>query len=43
MACALAGLASAGPVAVDTAEAVRVTFPNFVELMTACGAKMKVA
>jgi 3-phosphoshikimate 1-carboxyvinyltransferase len=41
MACAIAGLASETPVAVDTAEAVSITFPSFVELMTRCGARMK--
>jgi 3-phosphoshikimate 1-carboxyvinyltransferase len=43
MACALAGLASEKPVEVDTAEAVSITFPSFVELMTRCGAKMAVS
>jgi 3-phosphoshikimate 1-carboxyvinyltransferase len=43
MACAIAGLASEKPVEVDTAEAVGVTFPSFVELMTRCGARMKVS
>jgi len=42
MACAIAGLASEKPVEVDTAEAVGITFPNFVDLMTRCGARMKV-
>ena len=42
MACAIAGLASEKPVEVDTAEAVSITFPSFVELMTRCGARMKV-
>ena len=42
MACAIAGLASEKPVEVDTAEAVRITFPNFVDLMTRCGARMKI-
>jgi 3-phosphoshikimate 1-carboxyvinyltransferase len=42
MACAIAGLASEKPVEVDTAEAVSITFPSFVELMTGCGARMKV-
>jgi len=42
MACAIAGLASERPVEVDTAEAVRITFPNFVELMVQCGARMNV-
>jgi 3-phosphoshikimate 1-carboxyvinyltransferase len=42
MACAIAGLASEKPVEVDTAEAVSITFPSFVELMTRCGARMKI-
>jgi 3-phosphoshikimate 1-carboxyvinyltransferase len=42
MACAIAGLAAERPVEVDAAEAVSVTFPSFVELMTRCGARMKV-
>ena len=42
MACAVAGLASDRPVEVDTAEAVSVTFPNFVELMNRCGGKVSV-
>jgi 3-phosphoshikimate 1-carboxyvinyltransferase len=42
MACAIAGLASEKPVEVDTAEAVSITFPTFVDLMTRCGARMKV-
>ncbi len=41
MACAIAGLASEKPVEVDTAEAVSITFPSFVELMTRCGARMR--
>ncbi len=42
MACAVAGLAAERPVEVDTAEAMNITFPTFVELMTRCGARMKV-
>ena len=42
MACAIAGLASEKPVEVDTAEAVSITFPSFVDLMTRCGARMKI-
>jgi len=40
MACALAGLAAETPVEVDTAEAVSVTFPDFVQLMNQTGARM---
>jgi 3-phosphoshikimate 1-carboxyvinyltransferase len=43
MACAIAGLASETPVAVDTAEAVSITFPSFVDLMTRCAARMKIS
>lgn len=42
MACAIAGLASDKPVEVDTAEAMSITFPDFVTLMNQCGAKMSV-
>lgn len=42
MACAVAGLASDEAVTVDTAEAMSVTFPGFVELMNQCGARMSV-
>ncbi|MGE5559086.1 MAG: 3-phosphoshikimate 1-carboxyvinyltransferase [Bacillota bacterium] len=41
MAMALAGLAAEGETVVDTAEAVQVTFPDFVELMRNAGAKME--
>jgi len=41
MALAVAGLASRAPVEVDTAEAVAVTFPDFVELMNALGADVR--
>lgn len=41
MALAVAGLASKNPVEVDTAEAVAITFPNFVELMQGLGADLK--
>ncbi|MHC4592214.1 MAG: 3-phosphoshikimate 1-carboxyvinyltransferase, partial [Planctomycetota bacterium] len=40
MALAVAGLAAEGPATVDSAEAVSVTFPSFVELMRGAGAKM---
>jgi 3-phosphoshikimate 1-carboxyvinyltransferase len=43
MACAIAGLASEKPIEVDTAEAVGITFPSFVDLMTRCGARMKIS
>ena len=41
MALSLAGLAFDRPIEIDTAEAMNVTFPNFVELMTDLGANMK--
>jgi 3-phosphoshikimate 1-carboxyvinyltransferase len=41
MALALAGLAASGRTVVETAEAMNVTFPNFVELMRGCGARME--
>jgi len=41
MACAVAGLAADRAVEVDTAEAVSVTFPDFVELMNSVGARMR--
>jgi len=41
MAAALAGLAVDGEITVDTAEAMNVTFPNFVELMQSIGADME--
>ena len=42
MALALAGLGLEEPLSVDTAEAMDVTFPNFVTLMTDLGADMEV-
>jgi len=42
MALAIAGLAARSPVTVDTAEAVAVTFPNFVDLMRRCGGRIRV-
>ncbi|MCP4451067.1 MAG: 3-phosphoshikimate 1-carboxyvinyltransferase [Planctomycetes bacterium] len=42
MALSLAGLALDMPIKIDTAEAMNVTFPNFVDLMTELGANMKV-
>ena len=42
MALALAGLALDEPCTIQTAEAMNVTFPNYVELMTRLGARMEV-
>ena len=41
MALALAGLGLDGKCSIDTAEAMNVTFPNFVDLMKSIGAKME--
>jgi len=41
MAMALAGLVLDGPLTVDTAEAMSVTFPDFVKLMQSLGADME--
>jgi len=41
MAMSLAGLACNGQCSIDTAEAINVTFPNYVELMKTIGAKME--
>lgn len=41
MALALAGLKLDNPIEIDTAEAMNVTFPNFVELMSSLGASMQ--
>jgi len=41
MALSLAGLAMDGPCVIDTAEAINVTFPNYVELMKSIGANME--
>jgi len=41
MALTVAGLGLAEPCTIDTAEAMSVTFPTFVDLMTALGANMK--
>ncbi len=41
MALSVAGLAAGGPTRIDTAEAVSVTFPNFMELMTSIGADIR--
>ena len=43
MALSLAGLSMNGQCSIDTAEAMSVTFPNYVELMQSIGAKMKLA
>jgi 3-phosphoshikimate 1-carboxyvinyltransferase len=42
MAMALAGLVLDGPLTVDTAEAMSVTFPDYVELMKALGGNMEI-
>ncbi len=41
MALSLAGMAVEGQTVIETAEAINVTFPDYVELMTGIGAKMK--
>lgn len=41
MALAVAGLVAKGETIVDTAEAIQITFPNFVELMQQVGGKVK--
>lgn len=41
MSLAVAGMAAQGETAISTAEAIKITFPNFVELMKHCGAKME--
>jgi 3-phosphoshikimate 1-carboxyvinyltransferase len=43
MALSLAGLCMDGECIIDTAEAISVTFPNYVELMQSLGANIKVA
>jgi 3-phosphoshikimate 1-carboxyvinyltransferase len=42
MALAVAGLMSSGAVRIDSAEAMNVTFPGFVELMQSLGAEMNI-
>jgi 3-phosphoshikimate 1-carboxyvinyltransferase len=42
MALSLAGLAGQNPVVVDTAEAINVTFPQYVDLMRSLGANLTV-
>ena len=41
MALSIAGLGLDKQIAIDTAEAMNVTFPNYVELMQNLGAKME--
>ena len=41
MSLAVAGLASAGMTTIDSAEAIKITFPDFVDKMRACGADMR--
>lgn len=41
MALSLAGMAAGGETVIDTAEAMNVTFPTYVELMTSLGAKLE--
>jgi len=41
MALSLAGLATDGPCVIETAEAMNVTFPDYVELMKSIGANME--
>jgi 3-phosphoshikimate 1-carboxyvinyltransferase len=43
MALSLAGLAFDRPIEIDTAEAMNVTFPNFMDLMTDLGAHMELS
>jgi 3-phosphoshikimate 1-carboxyvinyltransferase len=43
MALSLAAMKMDGKCIVDTAEAIKVTFPNYVELMRSIGANMGVA
>jgi len=43
MALAVAGLVAEGVTCITTAEAIRVTFPTFVELMQGCGARMRLS
>ncbi|MHC4630950.1 MAG: 3-phosphoshikimate 1-carboxyvinyltransferase [Planctomycetota bacterium] len=42
MALSLAGLCLEGQCSIDTAEAISVTFPDYVELMKSIGAKMEI-
>ena len=43
MALSLAAMALDGETTIDTAEAMRVTFPTFVDLMRSLGANMHLA
>ena len=43
MALSLAGMAVEGACSIDTAEAMSVTFPDYVELMQSIGANIEVA
>jgi 3-phosphoshikimate 1-carboxyvinyltransferase len=43
MALSLAGMALEGETTIDTAEAVNVTFPEYVKLMQSIGARMEIA
>jgi len=43
MALSIAGMALNGPITIDTAEAMNVTFPEYVTLMTQLGANMKIS
>ena len=42
MALSVAGMALEGETIIDTAEAVDVTFPQYVELMRSVGARMEI-
>jgi len=42
MALSLAGLIAEGRTEIDTAEAIKVTFPNYVEVMKSLGARMRI-
>lgn len=42
MALAVAGLNAAGETVVDTAEAMKVTFPEFADLIKACGGELEI-
>jgi 3-phosphoshikimate 1-carboxyvinyltransferase len=41
MSLAIAGLAASGETIISTAEAIKITFPDFVAFMKKCGAKME--
>ena len=42
MALTVAGLNIDGETVIDTAEAINVTFPDFVELIKSCGGKIEI-